>query len=155
MKKMNEIMELLTEEIDGFNRSITKLEELAKKWDNLKIKADTSNIEYYVKDFLRQQERAMKTYKKGSIETSRTIKSFTLVPRWLIALFCISISTLVLAVGFFGYHFIRFEENKIEAFRQGREEAIFELRGYFDDHPIIYKDFQRWSQKKDTVADTK
>jgi len=38
MKKMDEIMELLTEEIEGFNRSIVKLQELTKKWDNLKIK---------------------------------------------------------------------------------------------------------------------
>ena len=45
MKKMDEIMELLTEEIEGFNSSIRKLQELSKKWDNLKIKADSSDIE--------------------------------------------------------------------------------------------------------------
>lgn len=31
MKKMDEIMELLTEEIEGFNRTIGKLEELSEK----------------------------------------------------------------------------------------------------------------------------
>ncbi len=152
MKKMDEIMELLTEEIEGFNRSIGKLEELSKKWDSLNIKADSSNIEYYIKDFLRQQGRILEIYKKRTVETNLRIKSATLVPRWLITLCCIAICTLMLTLGYFGYHFIQFEKIKEEAFGKGREGAIFELRGYFEDHPIIYSDFQKWAKKKDSVS---
>ena len=155
MKKMDEIMELLTEEIEGFNRSLGKLEELSKKWDNLKIKADSSNIEFYVKDFLRQQERAVETYKKGVKETYRTIKSAILVPKWLVVICCVTISTIMLIFGYFTYHFIAFEKHKKEAFEQGQVKAISELKGYFDDHPVIYKDFQEWSQKKDSVSNQK
>ncbi|MDC6364866.1 MULTISPECIES: DUF6730 family protein [Flavobacteriaceae] len=152
MKKMDEIMELLTEEIEGFNRSIGKLEDLSKKWDNLKIKVDYSSIDYYVKDFLRQQEKILNSCKKSTVETNRTIKSATLVPRWLIKLCCIATGAFLLTLGYFGYHFVRFEENMEEASEKGREEAISELRGYFSDHPIIYKDFQKWAKKKDSVS---
>ena len=152
MKKIDEIMELLTEEIEGFNRSIGKLEELSKKWDSLKIKADSSIIDYYVKEFLRQQEKVLDNCKKSTLETNRIIKSATLVPRWLITLCCIVTCTFLLTLGYFGYHFVRFEENREEAFEKGREEAISELRGYFNDHPIIYKDFQKWAKKKDSVS---
>lgn len=145
-------MELLTEEIEGFNRSILKLEELSKKWNNLKIKADSSNIEFYIKDFLRQQERAIETYGKSVIETHRTMKSATLIPKWLTSLFLIMLALTVFTLTYFGYHFIRFEENRKAAFEKGRVEAISELRGYLDDHPIIYKDFQRWVKKKDSVT---
>ena len=41
-------MELLSDEIDGFNRSIKKLEKKKKKWNELNIKADTSNIEFHI-----------------------------------------------------------------------------------------------------------
>ena len=75
MKKIDEIMELLTEEIEGFNRSIGKLEELSKKWDNLKIKADSSNIDYYVKDFLRKQERVVEAYRSEERRVGKECRS--------------------------------------------------------------------------------
>lgn len=155
MKKIDEIMELLTEEIEGFNRSIGKLEELSKKWDNLNVKADSSHIEFYIKEFLRQQERTMETYRKNVRETHRTIKSATLVPKWVTALFLIAIALTVFTPAYFGYHFIRFEENRKAAFEKGREEIIFELRDYFDNHPLIYRDFQKWVKKKDSVTNQK
>lgn len=155
MKKMDEIMELLTEEIDGFNRSIDKLEELSKKIGDISVKVDSTNIEYHIKDFLRQQERAMATYKERTEETERVIKLATLTPKWIIAMYWVALSIITLTLGYFGYHFIEVEKNKKEAFMQGREEAISELRGYFDNHPIIYKDFKMWAKKKDSVADKK
>lgn len=144
-------MELLTEEIDGFNRSIKKLEELSKKLDNLKVKADSSNIEFYVKDFLKQQERARTNIDRRVGEMNEKIGSATIFPKWLTALFLVTLTVTILTFGYFGYHFIQFEENNKKAFFQGREEGISELRGYFDDHPIIYKDFIRWSQKKESL----
>ena len=152
MKKIDEIMELLTEEIEGFNRSIGKLEELSKKWDNLKIKADSSNIDYYVKDFLRKQERVVEAYRNGVNETNQTIKSAVLIPKWVTALFLTVLSLTVITLAYFGYNFIGFEENRKVAFEKGREEIIFELRGYFENHPIIYRDFQKWVKKKDSVS---
>ena len=38
MVKLDEIMEVLTQEISGFNTSIDKLEELSKKFDDTEIK---------------------------------------------------------------------------------------------------------------------
>ena len=155
MKKMDEIMELLTEEIDDFNRSVEKLEELSKKIGSISVKADSTNIEYHIKDFLGQQERAMAAYKERTEETELVIKSATLTPKWIMAMYWVALSITILTLGYFGYHFIQAEKNKNQAFIQGREEGISELRSYFDDHPIIYKDFQRWSQKKDSVSNQK
>ena len=44
-KKLDEIMELLTDELDGFNRSIVRLEQLTQNTDNIKVIPDTSEIE--------------------------------------------------------------------------------------------------------------
>ncbi|RKN77844.1 hypothetical protein [Ulvibacterium marinum] len=38
---------------------------------------------------------------------------------------------------------------KIEKESLGRE------KDYFDDHPIIYKDYQKWARKRDSVPDQK
>nr|WP_297916449.1 DUF6730 family protein [uncultured Allomuricauda sp.] len=152
MKKMDEMMELLTEEIEGFNRSIGKLEEFTKKWDNLNIRADSSNIEYHIKDFLRHQERGMEHQTKRTMETERMIKSATLVPKWLLALCCVATCATIISLSYFGYYYLRFEQSKQEAFNLGRAGAMNELWGYFEDHPVIYKDFQKWVKKKDSVS---
>ena len=71
---MDEIMELLSDEIDGFNRSIKKLEVLSKKWDELKIKADTSTIEFHIKENLRKSEQSMDRYSYKVREIQEDIK---------------------------------------------------------------------------------
>ncbi len=60
-KKLDEVMELLSDELNGFNKSITKLEKLTENVDNINIKADISNIEYYLQDHLRtEKEKSQK-----------------------------------------------------------------------------------------------
>jgi len=55
-KKLDEVMELLSDELDGFNKSITRLKKLTQNTENIKIKADTSGIEYLLKEHLRTEK---------------------------------------------------------------------------------------------------
>ena len=151
MKKMEAMMELLTEEIEGFNKSIKKLEGLSENFKDIKVKADTSNIEYYMNDFLRKQEQTMSSYKENTAVMSQALKSARITPDWMATLFCIVVSVQILSLSYFAHHFIRFEIQKEKAFLHGRKEGMFELREYFNDHPIIYKDFQKWARKQDSV----
>jgi hypothetical protein len=54
-KKLDEVMELLSYELDGFNKSIHKLEKLTQNTENIKIIADTSGIEYILQEHLRTE----------------------------------------------------------------------------------------------------
>lgn len=155
MKKMEAMMELLTDEIEGFNKSIRKLEGLSENFKNLKVKADTSNIKYYVNEFLRKQEQVIEINKEQVTEIKQGIKSARVTPNWLATLFCIAVSIQTLSLSYFAHHFIQFEIRKEEAFLHGRKEVVSELRGYFDVHPIIYKDFQKWVRKRDSVSNQK
>lgn len=155
MKKMEEIMELLTEEIEGFNRSIKKLENLSKNLQNLKVKADSSSIKYLLKEHLKDERRSLERYKDVIKEMDKKLKAARLTPDWLAAFFCIAVVVSVLSISYFGHHFIQFKDWEKEVFVEGKKEAFSELRGYFDDHPIIYKDFQKWARKQDSIPDKK
>ena len=48
-KKLDEVMELLNDELDGFNKALEKLEKLTENVDNIKISPDTSQIEHMLK----------------------------------------------------------------------------------------------------------
>ncbi|MFS4469051.1 DUF6730 family protein [Maribacter sp. 2210JD10-5] len=155
MKKMEEMMELLTEEIEGFHKSISKLEALSKNFKDLKIKADTSSIENYIKSLTKEQKKAINIYKEKTTEIKQGLRSARIIPNWLATLFCVLLSIQVLSLSYFGYHFIHFEERNKVAFIEGQKESNESVRRYFEDHPVIHEDFKNWTKKKDSVPNQK
>lgn len=55
-KKLDEVMELLTDELDGFNKSIVRLERLIQNTDNIKVIPDTSEIERLLREHLNSEK---------------------------------------------------------------------------------------------------
>lgn len=151
MAKMDEIMEVLTQEIAGFNNSIGKLEELSKKFDAVEIKMDTSHLEFQLKEFLRLQSQTKDQYKKRIEEVMKKIDKSRWTPKWEVALLYIVISVNTIAFGYFGYYFINYELKMKDAVSQAKHEGLGRARDYFEDHEVIYKDFKRWSKKQDSV----
>ncbi len=53
-----------------------------------------------------------------------------------------------IAFSYLGYYYIKYEQ-KIEAtVMKVKQESLGKARGYFDDHPVIYKDFEKWAKGK-------
>ncbi len=155
MKKMEEMMELLTEEIEGFNKSINKLEALSKNFRELKIKADTSNIESNINGFLKEQKKTMTIFKEKITEIKKGVRLARITPNWLAILFCITVTIQVLSMSYFAYQFIQFEDRNKAAYLEGQKESNKNAYGYFKDHPIIYEDFKKWTRKKDSISNQK
>ncbi len=155
MKNMDEMMELLTEEIKGVHALIAKLEKRLEDLKDLDNKADTSIIEYYVREHLRQADRTMEDHNTTFRRIHAEINKGKLIPRWLFALFCAAFIVTVVSLSYFGHHFIQFENRTKQAYTKGKEAGVYQLKNYFDDHPIIYKDFQKWAKKQDSIANQK
>ncbi len=155
MKKMEAMMELLTEEMEGFKKSMNRLESLSERFEGLKIKADASSIEYHMKEFLKEQRQAINIYKDRTTEIKKGIKLARITPNWLATFFCIAVSIQILSLSYFAHHYIRFEEKQVAAFQEGRNEGNQSIRGYFKDHPVIYEDYKKWSSRKDSIPNQK
>ncbi len=151
MAKMDDIMEVLTQEISGFNTSIRKLEELSTKFKNMEVKTDTSCSKYRLDDFIEAQKRTMESYENRIESVVKNIEKSRWTPKWeavmLYAVLCLNTA----AFGYLGYYFIHYENKKQTAVLKGREEGMGRARAYFEDHPIIKEDFQKWSVKQDSV----
>lgn len=148
-------MEVLTQEISGFNTSIDKLEELSKKFDDTEIKIDTSHVEFQIKEFLRLQNRTKDSYEERMEEVLEKIEKSRWTPKWEVALLCIYLIINTSAFGYFGYYFINYDLKMKDAVSTARQEGLGRARGYFEDHEIIYKDFERWAKKQDSVSNQK
>ncbi len=55
-KKLDEVMELLTDELDGFNKSIVRLERLTQNTENIKVIPDTTEIERLLREHLNSEK---------------------------------------------------------------------------------------------------
>ena len=155
MKKLDEIMEVMTDELDGFNKSISKLEKLSKNIKDIDVKADSSKIEHLLKEHLKEQSGLLLQCTNEIGDTNKNLKRAKLTPKWLLALFCIASAITMLTMGYFGYRIIGFEDEKEEAYNNGKKEIISELRAYFNEYPDAYTDYEKWSQKQDPVPSKK
>jgi len=85
-KKLDEVMELLTDELDGFNTSIKRLESLTENVENIKIKPDTSEIEKMLIEHLELQKQNNLKLKESLQNIEQRIAKARLVPKvqlWL------------------------------------------------------------------------
>jgi hypothetical protein len=151
MAKMDEIMEVLTQEIAGFNGSIAKLEELSDRFNKQKIQTDTSNLEGLLEDFFDTQKGAVTSYENRMEDVLKNIEKSRWTPKWEVALLYIYLIINTTAFGYLGYYFINYDLKTQDAVREARVEGFGRARAYFQDHPIIYKDFERWAERKDSV----
>ncbi|CAN0562152.1 unnamed protein product [Ectocarpus sp. 12 AP-2014] len=151
MAKIDEIMEVLTQEIAGFKNSIDKLEGLSEKFDDVEVKINTAHLEFQIKEFLRLQSRTKDSYEERIEDVLKKIEKSRWTPKWEVALLYVFISINTIAFGYFGYYFINYDLKMQDAVREARQEGLGRARNYFDDHEVIYKDFKRWAKKQDSV----
>nr|WP_299168825.1 DUF6730 family protein [uncultured Allomuricauda sp.] len=121
MKKMDEIMELLTDEINGFQKSIEKLEGLSKDLKEVKVKADTSNMEYHIKEHLRKQEGILYQSQGTLNEINKKLKRTKLIPKWLLALFLSTLLMLSIVIGYLSFQMV--QSNKDETTIHEKEKT--------------------------------
>jgi hypothetical protein len=155
MAKLDEITELLTEELEGFKKSITRLETLCKELKSSEVVLEIHAIKQEMSELREKQDDHFQRQSRNLTQFSSKMATAKLVPKWLLALCCIASAVTVLTMGYFGYHFIKLEDFKTEAFNNGKEQVILDLRGYFNENPNVYKEFKAWLKEKDRVPNQK
>ncbi len=152
-KKLDEVMELLHDELDGFNRAVDRLERLTKNVDNINIKPDTTEIESMLREHLAVEKDKISKL-NGSIQNiGERVSKASLVPKakfWLH--YVIWIISLVI-IGYLAFRISRIDEIRKEAIAEGERQVLFSLRGYFAQNPEHYKSYRKWKDKKDSVPD--
>ncbi|MRX64975.1 DUF6730 family protein [Maribacter luteus] len=154
-KKLDEVMELLTDELDGFNKSIDRLERLTQNMDNIKVIPVTSEIERLLQEHLHSEKVNTERLQKSVQDISSQISKARLVPKaqlWIH--YSIWFISLVI-IGYLSLQFSRIGEVQERAFTEGEQEVISNLRGYFDQNPGHYESYRNWLTKKDSVPKRK
>jgi len=154
-KKLDEVMELLTDELDGFNKAIERLERFTQNTDNIKVIPDTAEIERLLREHLNSEKDSTERLQELIQEIRNQILKARLVSKvqlWIH--YSIWFFSLVI-IGYLAFKVSRVDVVQEKAFAEGEQEVISNLRGYFDQNPGHYKSYQKWLRERDSVPDQK
>ena len=110
MKKLDDIMELLTDEINGFQNSIKKLEGLSKGLNGVKV--DTSKLEYHLKEYLRHQGRVQSQNMKTLNDIDKKLKRARLIPKWQLVLFLSVLIIMSIVIGYLSFQMVQLKKKE-------------------------------------------
>ncbi len=154
-KKLDEVMELLNDELDEFNKSIVRLEHLTQNVENIKIKPDTSEFERLLREHLTFEKTKNLKLQESVHNIKEQISKARLVPKLQLWLhYSIWFISLVI-IGYLAYKISRIDVVQEKAFFKGEQEVISNLKGYFDQYPQHYESYLKWIKKKDSVPNQK
>ncbi len=154
-KKLDEVMELLTDELDGFNKSLNKLQKLTENVDNIKIVPDTTKIEYLLKEHLSTAQAKSSRIKEALEEMNKQLSKARVIPKlqlwfhyfiWLISL---------IIIGYLVFQVSRIDQLQERAFSEGKQAAISELKSYFEQYPEHYKTYKSWIKEEKSIPNHK
>ena len=148
MAKLDEIAELLTEEIKGFENSVNRMEELKAFLMTYKVQADTSDSDFILKEYNGYQRKSVEDQHKLMANVVYYIKQSITFPKWAIKLFWGLLVCIILVLGFSVYKVSQISEIKHEAFEQGEEKAVAHFRAFFESIPEASELYQEWREPK-------
>ena len=146
MAKLDEIAELLTEEIKGFENSVNRMEELKAFLMTYKVQADTSDIDFILKRYNDHQKKAFEDQHELMANVVYYIKKSMTFPKWAFKLVWGLLVIVLLVLGFSVYKVSRIPEIRQEAFGQGEEKAVRHFGAFFEASPEASEFYQEWRE---------
>jgi hypothetical protein len=144
MKKLDEIMELMADEMADFKTTILELQRLSDKLFDLSIPITTEALEKDLNIFLQKQETESQERDEILKGIDKKLKNARLIPNYLLTLFG-SMGILALSlVGYFSYTSKEKTEQNFEVHRMIMESQNKRYDDYFEAYPEIHEAYCKW-----------
>ncbi len=154
-KKLDEVMELLTDELDGFNKALDKLQRLTKNVADIRILPDTSEIEKLLETHLKREKEKTSQIKESVQSLKEPLAKASLVTKLRLWLHYSIWAVSLVIIGYLSFKVSKIEELREESYSNGRQDINTSLRDYFDAYPESLKTYQDWAKEKKGVPNQK
>lgn len=146
MKKLDEIMELMADEMADFKASLLRLEELSKQLDELSIPISTEAIDKNLQRFIETQREADSFKDEFLKDINTRLKRASLIPNYILVLLGSCLLFLLLLLGYFCYSYKVSEKQKLEIYKSISESELQSYHNYFSEKPELMDDYCNWLQ---------
>ena len=147
MKKLDEIMELMADEMVDFKTAVLELQRLSEKLVKLSIPITTEALEKDLNSFLQNQEAEKEKTDEILQDIDRKLQHARLLPNYLLLLFGIAGILGLGLLGYFGYTSNEKIEQNFEAYRMIMESQNTLHEDYFAAYPEIQKAYCKWLEE--------
>lgn len=144
MAKLDEIAELLTEEINGFEKSIDRLEKVHENLQNLPLKADTSELNALLNEYGNNQKNNIEEQQRLMERILHKVERSVFLPSWAIKLTWGLLIMVLLVLGFSIYQVSRISKKEEAAYIKGQDDTIEHYGTFLDDSPEAKELYQEW-----------
>jgi hypothetical protein len=146
MKKLDEIMELMADEMKDFKTAVLELQKLSDQLVKLSIPISTEALEKSLNTFLQKQEAGKEITDEILKEIDQKLKRARIIPNYLLILFGISGIIALGSVGYFGYTSKEKVEDNFEVYQAIMESQNKHYEDYFAAYPEIQEAYCEWLQ---------
>ncbi|WP_300434320.1 DUF6730 family protein [Christiangramia sp.] len=146
MKKLDEIMELMTDEMTDFKLAILKLQELSREIEKMSIPISTEALDKNLNAFLEKQEKNDQLKDDILKNIDQKLKNARLMPNYMLLLFGIFGILMLGLLGYFKSSATKAAEEKFEMYQMMNSESeLFE--NYLLENPEIKNGYYQWLEE--------
>lgn len=144
MAKLDEIAELLTEEINGFEKSIGRLEKVHENFKNLPLRPDTSELNALLKEYGYNQKNNIEEQQRLMGRILHKVERSVLLPSWATKLAWGLLVAVLLVLGFSIHQVSRIAKKEEAAYLKGQHDTIEHYGTFFKESPEAKELYQEW-----------
>ena len=147
MAKLDEIAELLTEEINGFEKSIGRLEKAHENLKGLPLRPDTSELNALLKEYGNNQKTNIEEQQRLMERILQKVEKSLLLPSWAIKLFWGLLVCVLLVLGYSVYQISRISKKEEAAYIKGQDSVMGHYGAFLDESPQAKELYQKWLEE--------
>ena len=144
MPKAQELVSLMTEEIDNFEKAVNKLEELNKNLSEIDIKPNLGELQIAlhrnVDEHIKRQERSLDALQDFVTKTVESQKQ----PPWLIISKLALVFLSLLFVFYSFYKIDSIQDLERSAFDKGQEQILSHVKKFFSENKEASELYDEW-----------
>ncbi len=144
MKKLDEIMELMADEMEDFKTAVLELQKLSEQLVRMSIPISTEALEKNLNTFLLKQQAEKEKTDEILQGIDRKLKHARIIPSYLLILLGIFGILALASVGYFGYSSKEKVEENFEVYQTIIESQNKRYEDYFAAYPEIHEAYCKW-----------
>jgi hypothetical protein len=144
MKKLDEIMELMADEMKDFKTAVLELQKLSGQLAKMSIPISTEAVEKNLNTFLLKQQAEKEKTDEILRGIDRKLKHARIIPNYLLILLGIFGILALGSMGYFGYTDKKNVEENFEVYQAIMESQNKHYEDYFAAYPEIHEAYCKW-----------
>ncbi|MEC7770883.1 MAG: DUF6730 family protein [Bacteroidota bacterium] len=148
MAKLDEIAELLIEEINGFEKSIGRLEKAHENLKSLPLRPDTNELNALLKEYGKNQTANIEEHQRLMERILHKVERSILLPSWAIKMFWGLLVCVLLVLGFSIYQVSKVSKKEEASYIKGRDSDMGHYRDFLDESPEAKKLYEKWLEER-------